>query len=219
MTRWLFNIASAISLARMRNSNADQNSRMRRTLRKLLDILTALSLLPFVATVVMWARSYFFLDSFKHRNQDTSRFVSVASLGGGLQFASCSGVIDDGWGIGVESMALRGRPWPENWQLLTGYGTRHDGRFLGLRLAYGDLGTLVPRPMPFWSVRLPYWLIFVLSALPAFLGSRQVFNRLVRNRRIGRSLCVHCAYELTGNISGRCPECGTLVAQKIKVTA
>jgi len=34
-----------------------------------------------------------------------------------------------------------------------------------------------------------------------------------RHRRRKRGLCVKCAYNLTGNVSGTCPECGTKVTQ------
>jgi hypothetical protein len=45
----------------------------------------------------------------------------------------------------------------------------------------------------------------VLSMLPeAFPGSRE----LRRQRRASRGQCIHCGYDLTGNMSGVCPECG-----------
>jgi hypothetical protein len=31
----------------------------------------------------------------------------------------------------------------------------------------------------------------------------------VRRERRARGLCVRCGYDLTGNVSGVCPECGT----------
>jgi hypothetical protein len=34
-----------------------------------------------------------------------------------------------------------------------------------------------------------------------------------RERRIAAGRCVACGYNLTGNISGVCPECGTAVAK------
>jgi hypothetical protein len=32
--------------------------------------------------------------------------------------------------------------------------------------------------------------------------------------RLRRGLCVNCGYDLTGNLSGTCPECGTAVPRK-----
>ena len=33
--------------------------------------------------------------------------------------------------------------------------------------------------------------------------------REIRNARRARGLCVHCGYDLTANVTGVCPECGT----------
>ena len=62
------------------------------------------------------------------------------------------------------------------------------------------------RGPPDWNrrlVRLPLWMPFVLVAIPtAFLWWR--------DRRLPPpGHCQRCGYDLTGNVSGRCPECGT----------
>ena len=52
-------------------------------------------------------------------------------------------------------------------------------------------------------VYIPLWLPFVLVAIPtAILWWRD-------RRRIPLGHCQHCGYDLTGNVSGVCPECGT----------
>jgi hypothetical protein len=54
-------------------------------------------------------------------------------------------------------------------------------------------------------VRLPFWLPLVLTLLPtAYLIWRD-------RRRIPPHCCQHCGYNLTGNVSGTCPECGEAV--------
>jgi hypothetical protein len=53
-------------------------------------------------------------------------------------------------------------------------------------------------------VTIPLWLLFVLVLLPtAFLW--------YRDRRIPPGHCRKCGYDLTGNVSGTCPECGEKV--------
>jgi hypothetical protein len=54
------------------------------------------------------------------------------------------------------------------------------------------------------------WLTGVTAVLPLLVGA----SRLVawrRRRRTGG--CPNCGYDLTGNVSGVCPECGTLVVK------
>src|ERR1043166_5600360 len=54
---------------------------------------------------------------------------------------------------------------------------------------------------------LPLWLPTLVLSIPmAFFVWRR------RNRR-GRDACRVCGYNLTGNVSGRCPECGTRSAK------
>jgi hypothetical protein len=58
-------------------------------------------------------------------------------------------------------------------------------------------------------VQLPFWfLILVVSAYPAYALLTGPIRRYIRR---ARGSCVKCAYNLTGNTSGVCPECGTKV--------
>src|SRR4029077_8067454 len=53
------------------------------------------------------------------------------------------------------------------------------------------------------SLTIPLWLPFLVIATPtALLWYRD------RRRRIPAGHCQKCAYDLTGNVSGVCPECG-----------
>jgi len=55
-----------------------------------------------------------------------------------------------------------------------------------------------------WIVYLPLWIPFLLVAFPtAFL--------FWRDRRIPQGHCKKCRYDLTGNTTGVCPECGTKI--------
>lgn len=55
---------------------------------------------------------------------------------------------------------------------------------------------------------VPLLYLFILFALLPSVWCWKVF----RNRRKPEG-CRHCGYSLTGNVSGTCPECGTLVPQ------
>jgi len=53
---------------------------------------------------------------------------------------------------------------------------------------------------------LPFWLVLLLTALPtAWLWHRD-------RRRIRPGCCIRCGYDLTGNTSGVCSECGEKIA-------
>jgi hypothetical protein len=66
----------------------------------------------------------------------------------------------------------------------------------------GPPGTYVRRLI------VPLWLLFALLAIPTLLLWR------CDRRRIPLHCCHKCGYDLTGNVTGRCPECGTPVASK-----
>lgn len=68
----------------------------------------------------------------------------------------------------------------------------------------------------FLGRRMPAWVpIAVTAALPAAWLSLFLARRLqlpTMRERLG--LCRSCGYDLTGNISGTCPECGTPATTK-----
>ncbi|HEV2688413.1 MAG TPA: hypothetical protein VGV35_07655, partial [Bryobacteraceae bacterium] len=60
------------------------------------------------------------------------------------------------------------------------------------------------------GVTLPYWIIILVTAIaPAFW----LREDLSRRRRLRIGLCQSCGYNLTGNTSGVCPECGTAIGK------
>lgn len=61
-----------------------------------------------------------------------------------------------------------------------------------------------------WRTAYPsiFWLALVLPASAATLRGLDEYRR---RRAAGRQGCRSCGYDLTGNVSGVCPECGTAV--------
>jgi hypothetical protein len=57
----------------------------------------------------------------------------------------------------------------------------------------------------FW-VSVPIWIPLLLAAVPTAV-------LFWRDRRYPRGHCQNCGYNLTGNVSARCPECGTPTVQ------
>ena len=69
-------------------------------------------------------------------------------------------------------------------------------------------------PPPRWACRtsIPLWIPLVVIAIPTgFLWWRD-------RRRVPPDHCQKCGYDLTGNVSGVCPECGTPVERERKTT-
>jgi hypothetical protein len=66
-----------------------------------------------------------------------------------------------------------------------------------------------------WGYRMVHWRVSLwvaaalLGAYPAAACIWVCLRRRRRRRRPG--CCVMCGYDLTGNVSGRCPECGAEV--------
>ncbi len=64
------------------------------------------------------------------------------------------------------------------------------------------------------SLSVRYWfLILLLNVYPAIAFIR---GPLRRWRRTQRGLCGTCGYNLTGNASGMCPECGEKLARHVR---
>lgn len=61
----------------------------------------------------------------------------------------------------------------------------------------------------------PVWLLGVPWALVA-IGSTFYLRYCRRRTRLGR--CRRCGYNLTGNVSGVCPECGARVPERVRQT-
>lgn len=59
------------------------------------------------------------------------------------------------------------------------------------------------------QVAIPFWSVYAVFA--AYLTFAFIRGPVRRWRRRRKGLCVNCAYNLTGNVSGICPECGTKI--------
>ena len=61
------------------------------------------------------------------------------------------------------------------------------------------------------SIWIPLATTTLLAAYPTIAFIRGPVRRWRRRRK---GLCIKCAYDLTGNVPGVCPECGTEVAKE-----
>lgn len=111
---------------------------------------------------------------------------------------------------------LAGPPSPPGFRVPIRIGDRYAVPSLG----GGWRGKIGPQPFapftfagPIWMVessffRLPVWPLVIPLMIPPIRDSIRERRRLGRKKR---NECLECGYNLKGNISGLCPECGTPV--------
>jgi hypothetical protein len=187
--------------------------------RRLLNLLTAFSLLLCVAVIALWVRSYRRSDWITHR---TLSRRDIAPVEGENQrpFIVRAADFDVRTGSGNVRVSRRTNGWYDQydyssdtlpspgWAWATdevddpaGEGSHALWSRLGFdfdhSLSNGVFQTRVT------TVCLPLWTPAVLLAAPATLWALRRFPA-----RTPTSRCPACGYDLTGNASGVCPECG-----------
>ena len=79
-------------------------------------------------------------------------------------------------------------------------------RFLGIGWGQGEFLDRLGLRTRCDVLLVPLWMLLVLlAAYPTIAFIRGPMRRMRRRRK---GLCVKCGYDLTGNVSGVCPECG-----------
>jgi hypothetical protein len=180
--------------------------------RRLLNLLTFLSLLLCVAVCLLWVRSYWVADAVHRvRGQpysDDSRFLWSRGL------ESNRGWVELAWKNSyVRRASMRpGEPWFEDhttlteeqpfnkrwrldrpaWQVVRCDGWSHPGE-------------------EYAAVAVPHWLLAAAFAAGPAYRLRTTARRSRAARRMRRRQCPTCGYDLRA-APGRCPECGTAAA-------
>ena len=163
--------------------------------RRLLNLLTALSLLLCAAVCVLWARSY-----------GGSEWATYATAGGRFCLTqSCRGAIFLIWG-----QAGRGEEFSAGWTLFRGVNARDmtwirpEPTYTFLGLGFASTSNAETGGASHWvSVPHPY-----LLAATLLLPARRAWVRVQDRRRRNRvGLCRACGYDLRATLD-RCPECG-----------
>jgi hypothetical protein len=156
--------------------------------RRLLNLLTLASLVLCVAVCVLWVRSYSVEEGFFLTDEHNDS----------LYGASYSGSVSAGYNSPFCKMYRVQGPLNQ-WQ--------YHSRPAGNRIFAWLLGDVSAE----WNdysreATVPYWMLVTALALrPAAVAARRRRSRLREHLR----LCRSCGYDLTGNVSGVCPECGS----------
>jgi hypothetical protein len=201
---------------------------MRRIGRWMVNALMVLSLLLCVATVVLWGRSYRGLDYAWASGGHLG--ISLMPDRGSMQFCAVRFERCDGrWRGGMSQWRQNLRWDPFNDELLEAASIsdpllvwHHDsarnmptfaaglgaGDYSGLRAVFGPY---VPEFRFAYLITRCWIVALALATLPAARAFRFVRLRALRRSQGG---CSNCFYNLTGNVSGVCPECGMAVANR-----
>ncbi len=146
-------------------------------------------------------------------SSDRGTWRAVYCLRGVLRF--CETVRDNDQESYDSEIDKRRRGWempigsPGNSGCLGFY--RHD---IPLYTVEADLSdhTMYHVIMRHRQLDIPLWAPFIISAAPLLLVVRGSMRQRRQRRRLKRGLCVACGYDLTGNESGTCSECGRAVS-------
>jgi 4-amino-4-deoxy-L-arabinose transferase-like glycosyltransferase len=171
--------------------------------RRLLNLLTALSLLLCVAVCVLWVRSYRVADGFARTQPSESHSVESGSgeivwthtVWGDIdrtfleppQFGVWRYVSSDAEPFPTLSSRIGEEGTPPGWLNVGGF-------VFGRHTSGPDL--------PYSVLAVPYWAVFLPLAIPSAL----LLLRRIR-RRVAPGHCPSCGYDLRAT-PGRCPECG-----------
>ena len=163
--------------------------------RRLLNLLTVLSLVLCVATVVLWVRSY---QDWLYCSWSRLPDKVIVHVSRGAFVVSAHGTTDGNYHVVQGFQAGRNDP--------SDVTKRYVENVFAGRSAAGFVVGRVTNPEYQYSyvVGAPLWSLLILfGAVPALtLASR---NR--RRRRLRLDHCVGCGYDLRAT-PGRCPECG-----------
>jgi predicted RNA-binding Zn-ribbon protein involved in translation (DUF1610 family) len=177
--------------------------------RRLLNLLTLVSLLLCVAAVALWAQSdaitrwweYSWFSTNPNRRQ-TDLSVGV---GGGHVIL---GVVLVSEAPGSASLPTTGSNWRRDADDPEDVAERIPGSRFGFgyarREGQGMSRVIASRA---WDVAFPLWAAALLSAVLPAVWIRYTYRH---RRTISRGLCPNCGYDLRASTT-RCPECGTVV--------
>ena len=179
--------------------------------RYIFNTLTVVSLLLLLTTVGLWVDSYG-----ARRAWFSNRLIQVPvqdAIEGDpdLEYVR-RGVVQDGGSIVVMELVLSEQE--VGWEISEGlfpdladhvYAYLDDGFPTGNDPIYSHLiPHLSVQPPVFWGLMIPHWLVCLSFAiLPAIW-----LLKWNKRRQLGPNACPACGYDLTGNESGECPECG-----------
>lgn len=195
---------------------------MRRISRWMLDGAALLSLLLCAVMAVAWARSgpsvrrsveHMSIDAERWRvtlwcasvydgRMKVFRMAQTYSDGAGFESAVKPPFYQEGWVSHGLDFTFNSEVQPSFWRRAGFSFDRQAMTFLGM-------------DQQVWGMTLPLWFgVCITGLLPVARGMKLAgaWRRRMKTARAARGLCPACSYDLTGNVSRVCPECGAAVS-------
>ena len=172
--------------------------------RRLFNFGSALSLLLCLATVALWARSYWFYDSVTLPLPHPWAWVQLDQVRGHAQlWLHTAGPRSNPTGLESDKLETLEPQWPpsDTTDLMF-----HPPPFEFRYIDASHNGVIIR----FYLLGLPHWLLVGFFAISPVLLT---LSRLRASGRGHRNLCGTCGYDLRAS-TDRCPECGTAFPQK-----
>jgi hypothetical protein len=193
----------------MRSGAEGEGGNMKRLLRWAFNLATVVSAVLFVATCVLWVRSYWTVKELDGVTAIWHAEWKVASSYGELWFEQDQLVS----GGAFDNKEVE-EPYTENWSL--GFSVvRLHGPFarslVGSRF-YGETLDVQGMNFSWWGTRIrflavPDWIVVTASLVLPMCYLMRRFRTCRRSRRHVSGLCLSCGYDLRAT-PHRCPECG-----------
>ena len=179
--------------------------------RYIFNTLTAVSLLLLLATVGLWVRSYWRHDEVElwPRKRLVPGARPWANTGYDLTFIDLSN-----GSCQIESVCTDRKPEAVHWHHRSlDVASFNDGcNFHSNPRIKHIKDRFIFRFDTWWWMRFPLWAaVLPLLVLPILWSALQLRHRA----RIRSNVCLACGYDLTGNESGVCPECGAAIGTEI----
>ena len=156
-------------------------------------ILLILMITGLIASVGVWVASYCFWQGISVGRYSPQSILVIAAMDGRIavtRLVTTWKPVDESMATSwfVDAMSSEGALW---------FAPRP-----GLNLDYHPMPPHFVLTIPIWLIVMPFAVVLGLLSIPWWR----------RLRRRWRGCCLDCGYDLTGNVSGACPECGADVA-------
>lgn len=163
-------------------------------IRRILLIMTITGL---VASIGVWIVSYCYWNGIEAYRQSPGEFGFVA-IDGRFAIMHWMSVTDE-----VDAMIFETE---SGWKIepIQDADTIIWMKFFSPAFAYSSNGNWWRLQFPVYVLVTPFTVLLGVLSIPWW--------RRLRRRR--RGCCLACGYDLTGNVSGACPECGAAVAAR-----